>query len=502
MQEFSAFLSAAWKKLAYAVLIATVWLHNAWRSVKAWAERAAAAPALRPLARLLAPGSAAGITGSGTRPRQPQVLAVVIAEELEQEEDAGEGAGALPARPGGSPAGLPIGGAQLDLAALCRLIGWASRQHLRYLVLYEPSGLLQRQASRLELLLRQQQLLGGVRLEEGFHPQRGRGRGARQGQGRRQQQQQQQQQSAQSAGWEAAQPRSGAAEATEGGGAQSRAGRPGEEAESERMVVLMLSAADGQWPLLAAAAAAQQPSEQEQQEEQQQPPNGRRLGSQGATPPQPGSGAAAASPLEAAVAAPTKLRDRLEAVAGPGAGLEPDLVLVSLRACAHPPAVSLSCVSTHHSPALPRVCTHPPAVSCMCTHPPYVATRVFTHPPGVGTPCLHVAALLALPALLLVSSLHMLMCGVIVWRPTSPCPRGQWKRAWLGLRLALTPGPGLWPPSRCTQVTGGALTLAGYPPWAVRVSEIHGIGPLSGVTSSKLAAVLQRYRRTRQRFGQ
>lgn len=53
-----------------------------------------------------------------------------------------------------------------------------------------------------------------------------------------------------------------------------------------------------------------------------------------------------------------------------------------------------------------------------------------------------------------------------------------------------------------TQVTGPALTLAGFPAWAARTAEIYGVGPLAAVEAEGLAAALRRYRtRTKQRFG-
>jgi hypothetical protein len=50
-------------------------------------------------------------------------------------------------------------------------------------------------------------------------------------------------------------------------------------------------------------------------------------------------------------------------------------------------------------------------------------------------------------------------------------------------------------------VFGAAFTLAGYPPWAVRVSQIYHMGPLASVTSSKLDAVMRKFSMTKQRFG-
>lgn len=57
-------------------------------------------------------------------------------------------------------------------------------------------------------------------------------------------------------------------------------------------------------------------------------------------------------------------------------------------------------------------------------------------------------------------------------------------------------GPGLR-----VQVFGETLTLAGYPPWTVRFSEIYHMGDLAHVTQRQLTGALQRYCRTSQRFG-
>lgn len=56
-------------------------------------------------------------------------------------------------------------------------------------------------------------------------------------------------------------------------------------------------------------------------------------------------------------------------------------------------------------------------------------------------------------------------------------------------------------PTPTPQVTGPALTLAGFPAWAVRTSEIYGVGPLAAVTPDRLQAALQRFTATKQRFG-
>lgn len=51
------------------------------------------------------------------------------------------------------------------------------------------------------------------------------------------------------------------------------------------------------------------------------------------------------------------------------------------------------------------------------------------------------------------------------------------------------------------QVTGPALTLAGFPAWAVRASEIYGVGPLAALGEAQLEAAAQRFCATKQRFG-
>lgn len=324
-EKFSTMLRVAARRFLAAMVAVSIWLRSLWGSIAAWTGRAsaraaaAAPPGLRPLLCRLAPAATAR-SAAGTQPQQPHVVAVVITDHADNAAAADEQAAAMS---GGSS---DIAALQLDLAALCRLIGWASRQRLSHLVLYEPSGLLQHAESRLELLLMQQQLLAGVRLVSGLRPLQG---------------------------------------------------APMSDAQQqERMTVLLLSAADGQWPLLASVAASN--GAQQQQHVRRQPmANGSAASATASNGGAREEEASRAAVLADAAAAPAKLRARVQAAAGPEAGLEPDLVLV----------------------------------------------------------------------------------------------------------------------------TGGALTLAGYPPWAVRVSEIYGIGPLAGVTSSKLAAVLARYARTRQRFG-
>jgi undecaprenyl pyrophosphate synthase len=54
---------------------------------------------------------------------------------------------------------------------------------------------------------------------------------------------------------------------------------------------------------------------------------------------------------------------------------------------------------------------------------------------------------------------------------------------------------------RVLQVTGPALTLAGFPAWTVRTSEIYGVGPLARLDAVALQAALSRFCTTKQRFG-
>jgi hypothetical protein len=51
------------------------------------------------------------------------------------------------------------------------------------------------------------------------------------------------------------------------------------------------------------------------------------------------------------------------------------------------------------------------------------------------------------------------------------------------------------------QVFGPVLTMAGYPPWPLRFSEIYHMGRLAGMTRQALRQALRRYCRTSQRFG-
>lgn len=51
------------------------------------------------------------------------------------------------------------------------------------------------------------------------------------------------------------------------------------------------------------------------------------------------------------------------------------------------------------------------------------------------------------------------------------------------------------------QVYGEVLTLAAFPPWLLRFSEIYHAGQLSSFTRAKLHNILWKYCRTSQRFG-
>lgn len=51
------------------------------------------------------------------------------------------------------------------------------------------------------------------------------------------------------------------------------------------------------------------------------------------------------------------------------------------------------------------------------------------------------------------------------------------------------------------QVFGKVFSLAGFPPWPVRFSEMYHLGELQEATPQKILNALQRYCRTSQRFG-
>lgn len=61
--------------------------------------------------------------------------------------------------------------------------------------------------------------------------------------------------------------------------------------------------------------------------------------------------------------------------------------------------------------------------------------------------------------------------------------------------------PSSLPVCQVAQVTGPALTLAGFPAWAVRSSEIYGVGSLARLDAAVLQDALHRFCTTKQRFG-
>lgn len=165
-----------------------------------------------------------------------------------------------------------------------------SRAHgagFRTLLLYEPAGCLQQphRLRQLELQLLLQRLTGAVHLQVGWQAQRQRGPG--------------------------------------GGGS------PGGEPGSDGLTAVLLAAADGEWPLLAAAAAAAgaEPGAAASGQQQQQ----HQASSAAAAAGVAADGdeeARRAADIDAAIAAPGRLKRRLQAAAGPLAGCEPDFVLV------------------------------------------------------------------------------------------------------------------------------------------------------------------------------
>ena len=243
----------------------------------------------------------------------------------------------------------------------------------------EQLGPLERQLQRqlsLHLLQQQQCPPGAVRVVTGW-----------------------QQQGCSSIGAEAA--AASAAVAAAGEGAMGCSPPP---AEGHVLTAVLLSAADAQWPLLAASTAAVAgglPASADLD----------RGGGDGVID-------SAAADLDAAIAAPARLRERLRAVAGPLAARDPDFVLVSaVERDAEAWAIELWCLSKSCLPVVPGHHEH-------------------------------------------------------------------------------------WCCFLAIQVTGPALTLAGFPAWCVRVSEVYGGGgPLARLTAARLDAVLRRFSRTQQRFG-
>jgi len=71
----------------------------------------------------------------------------------------------------------------------------------------------------------------------------------------------------------------------------------------------------------------------------------------------------------------------------------------------------------------------------------------------------------------------------------------------LKYELSQVAGPAVCLEPDILVIFGEALTLAGFPSWTVRSSEIYNLGDVEGVTWSKLDAVMKRHGTTRQRFG-
>jgi len=257
-------------------------------------------------------------------------------------------------------------------------------------LLYEPAGILQQphRLKQLELQLLLQRLQDSVALQSGWQP------GGKAGQ-------QQQQQWAAEAG----------------------------------LTVVLLSAADGQWPLLAAATASGKAAGRTDQQAQQQHQEGSADVDE----------CSAAAARDAAFAAPARLRARLQAAGGPLVGAEPDFVVVG--AASNVPA--------------------DPSFWHMCSHTP------FQHPSLCGCP-----------------DGYLLLVCMLITRLCPPC---------VVLAGPTQPNQCFAPP--LLQVTGPTLTLAGFPSWLVRSSEIYGVGPLAQLAAEPLDAAMQRYCRTKQRFG-
>ncbi|KAK9825672.1 hypothetical protein WJX81_000822 [Elliptochloris bilobata] len=62
-------------------------------------------------------------------------------------------------------------------------------------------------------------------------------------------------------------------------------------------------------------------------------------------------------------------------------------------------------------------------------------------------------------------------------------------------------GPAWAPETELILVFGPAFTLAGFPPWRLRLAEVYHLGALRALTPLRFEGVLRRYRRTHQRFG-
>ena len=178
--------------------------------------------------------------------------------------------------------------------SLCR----AQDSGFELALLYEPSGQLQHPPAlrQLELQLLQRRLHGAVHLQ---------------------------------VGWKVA---------AAPGGPVSQAAAAATALEPGSLQAVLLAAADGEWPLLAAAQGAAQTAEQQQQQQrtsQQQQQQQRtsqqqqqQRTSRQADDQQPDDQSISAAAIDAAIAAPARLRLRLVAAAGPLAAAEPDFVLV------------------------------------------------------------------------------------------------------------------------------------------------------------------------------
>ncbi|KAK9915644.1 hypothetical protein WJX75_002087 [Coccomyxa subellipsoidea] len=71
----------------------------------------------------------------------------------------------------------------------------------------------------------------------------------------------------------------------------------------------------------------------------------------------------------------------------------------------------------------------------------------------------------------------------------------------LDAQMASLAGPAAVREPDLVLVFGRTFSLAGYPPWSIRFSEIYHMGELTDFTRRKLTDALQRYCKTPQRFG-
>ena len=67
--------------------------------------------------------------------------------------------------------------------------------------------------------------------------------------------------------------------------------------------------------------------------------------------------------------------------------------------------------------------------------------------------------------------------------------------------ISSTAGPVATMDPDIIMIFGGIPSLAGYPSWSARSSEIYDMGQLGVITRGKLEAALKRYKVTKQRFG-